>query len=78
MERNPNKPRLARKDTTAEAFFTQTETRRVSKDTLLGMPDLSLADMTTGEQAGILCTDPAVREELLSSLEGTKGDKTQK
>jgi len=41
------------------------------------MPDLSLADMTTGEQAGILCTDPAVREELLSSLEGTKGDKTK-
>ena len=78
MERNPNKPRLARKDSTAEAFFTQAEAGRVSRDSLLGMPDLSLADMTTAEQAGILCTDPAVREELLSSLEGTKGDKTQK
>lgn len=72
MERNPNKPRLWLDDerTGAEAFFKTTGESRISVDPMNGIAGAPLSDLTTAEQAGILCTDPAVREELLASLKG--------
>lgn len=79
MERNPNKPRLWLDDeqTTAEAFFKTTGESRVSVDPMSGIAGAPLSDLTTGEQAGFLCTDPAVREELLASLKGKEKKKPE-
>lgn len=77
MERNPNKPRLWLDDerTAAEAFFKSTGESRVTAEPMNGIAGAPLTDLTTSEQAGFLCTDPAVREELLASLKGKEKKK---
>ena len=74
MKRDPNKPRFWQDDLSAEAFFNKVGASRVPVDHLNGNLGPSLTGMTTSEQAGFLVTDPAVREELLNSLNGKKPD----
>lgn len=79
MERNPNKPRLWLHDerSAAEAFFQSAGESRVTAEPMNGFSDTPLADRTPSAQAGFLCADPAIREELLMTLEGREKKKPE-
>lgn len=79
MEKNPNKPRMWLDDEriAADTFFKSPGDNRLSDAPMNAIAGMPLADLTPAEQAGVLCTDADVREELLRSLKGGAPRKPQ-
>ena len=71
MKSNPNKPRMLRDETAGEYPTDKTDLTLNMLSSPLGSKPV-LTGLNTSEIAGVLTDDPALRDELLASLEGRK------
>ena len=71
MKNNPNKPRMLRDETAGEYPTDKTDLTFSMLSSPLNVKPI-LTGLNTSEIAGVLTDDPAIRNELLASLEGRK------